>query len=173
MLQCILAGAVLDTGTAVVLAGRLRVSADVLESCLVAVGFGDSNNFTSLTGSDSLDVDFARTLLALKTISKALTPAKYQKMVMQDDSDGIDTHSSARPVDLSIVFSIEVDDLVQVSTMTTYIVGEYTHIDLSAAVVLDDLVGSVVSTSTDDPCHIAGLVFFLICSQPVPTVDLS
>lgn len=75
MLQGILAGAVLDTGTAVVLAGRLRVSADVLEGCLVAVGFGDSDNFTSLAGSDSLNVDFARTLLALKTIGKVLTAA--------------------------------------------------------------------------------------------------
>lgn len=89
-------------------------------------------------------------------------------MVMQDDSGGIDTHSSARPVDLSIVLSIEVDDLVQVSTMTICRVRGYTHIDLSAAVVLDNLVRSVVSTSTNDPCHVARFVLFLIYSQPVP-----
>ena len=54
------------------------------------------------------------------------------------------TYGSARAVHLAVVFSIEVDDL-----------------DSSASVVLDDLIRSMVSSSTNDSSHITGAILFL------------
>ena len=51
------------------------------------------------------------------------------------------TDISAGPVELAVVLNVEVDD-----------------IDGTAAVVLDDLVRAVVSTTTDDPSLRTGLV---------------
>jgi len=48
---------------------------------------------------------------------------------------------SARPVELAVVLDVEVDD-----------------VDGSAAVVLDDLVRSMVGTTTDDPSVLTSLV---------------
>jgi predicted thioredoxin/glutaredoxin len=53
------------------------------------------------------------------------------------------TYISARAVKLAIVVNVEVND-----------------VDCSAAIVLDDLVRCVVSTTTDDPGLLSGLVFF-------------
>jgi hypothetical protein len=61
----LLAGAILLAGTVVVLARRLGVGADIDEGGLVAVGFGDADNLTSVAGGDSLNVDLAGAFGAL------------------------------------------------------------------------------------------------------------
>lgn len=80
----LLARPVLDARTAVVLARSLGVGADVDERGLVAVGLGDANDFAALARSHALDVDLASALLA----------------------------GAAGSVDLSVVLSVEVDDLM-------------------------------------------------------------
>jgi hypothetical protein len=63
----LLAGTVLFAGAVVVLARRLGVGADIDEGGLVAVGFRDANNLTSVAGRDSLDINLAGAFGALKT----------------------------------------------------------------------------------------------------------
>jgi hypothetical protein len=63
----LLAGTVLVAGAVVVLARRLGVGADIDEGGLVAVGFGDADNLTSVAGRDSLDINLAGAFGALKT----------------------------------------------------------------------------------------------------------
>ena len=60
------AGTILSARTAVVLARCLRIRAYVNERRLVTVGFRDAGNLTSLAGGNTLDVDLAGTLAALR-----------------------------------------------------------------------------------------------------------
>lgn len=134
-----LARSVLDTRAAVVLAGCLGVGADVDERGPVAVGLGDTDDLTTLARSNTLDVNLARALLA----------------------------GTARSVDLAVVLSIEVDDLFSKYASVVFSSGAksciifWTYVDLAASVVLDDLVRGVVSTTTNDPRHIARPVVLL------------
>lgn len=69
MLSCMahsnLAGAILLPRAAIVLARRLRISADIHQGRLVTIGFGDSDNLAAVVCSHSLDIDFTGALLAL------------------------------------------------------------------------------------------------------------
>ena len=78
------------------------------------------------------------------------------------------THSSARAVDLSIVFGVKVDDLdrVRLDTCRKYCSGSKTNLDFSASIMLNNLVSSMVGTSANDSSHIASAVVFLECCQP-------
>lgn len=64
-----LAGTILLSRAAVVLARSLGVSADIDKRSLVTVGLCDPGNLTTLAGSHTLDVDFTGTLLALLEMS--------------------------------------------------------------------------------------------------------
>lgn len=63
--------------------------------------------------------------------------------------EGTGAYVAARSVDLAVVLGVEVDD-----------------VDGTAAIVLDDLVLSVVSATTDDPGLLASLVVFLDTVSP-------
>ena len=103
----------------------LGVGADVLQGGSVAVVGVDASKFTTVDGSDAFDVDIALALLgALVKISML----DYPMSILPT------TYISARPVQLAVVLNIVVDD-----------------VDRTTPVVLNDFVGSVVGTTTDDP----------------------
>lgn len=77
------------------------------------------------------------------------------------------TYCSARAVDLSIVLGVEVEDLEQrgLDMRAWECSSLSTNLDLSATIMLDDLVRSVVGASTDNSGHISRAVIFLGDSQ--------
>lgn len=72
----------------------------------------------------------------------------------------LETYVAARAVDLSIVVGIEVDDLDLSSAVMRISSSTATHVDGSATIVLHDLVGSVVCTTTDDPSLLPSFIIF-------------
>lgn len=104
-----LAGAVLLSRAAVVLARGLGVGADIDQGGFVAVCHSNAHNLASIAGSHSLDVDLAGATLALETISTLLGVT----------SPRAQTYCSAGAVDFSVVFGIKIDDLVTVLNLAT------------------------------------------------------
>lgn len=152
------------------------VSADVLQGACIAVIVVDATHLSAVISSCAFDVDVAVTLRIALLFLKVSQCSRIwpEKRVSSENS-----YVSTRSVDLSIVFSIEVDDLMRdllVSlvhwtglsekfdnelTSTEYL----TYIHRTAAIVLDDLVAGMIRSTANDPGLLPERVAFLGSGQ--------
>lgn len=116
------------------------VGADVLQGSGVPIVQVDADNFTTVVCGSALNVDIALALGAAV---------------------------AAGAVDLAVVFGVEVDDLEKVLVRAGQLhwTSESTYIHSTTAIVLDNLVAGVVSTTANDPGLLSGRVSSLQKNQ--------